>query len=76
MNEKMPVFVKIEEYKDVLDILSVIKGKISDAKEVLNEITELKEKEDSQIDSWNISMEDIDKKIEYLDHTLFEPENT
>ena len=42
MNREMPVFVKIEEYKDVLDVLELIKNKIIQAKDVLGKINELK----------------------------------
>lgn len=75
MDEKMPVFVKIDEYKDVLDILSVVKTKVAEAKNVLNHLSGLKQKEDAEIDSWKLAMDDIEKKMQYIDHTLFEPEN-
>lgn len=75
MTEKMPVFVKIDDYKEVLDILSVVKSKVSEAKSVLTHLSELKEKEDAEISSWNLAIDDIDKKMQYIDHTLFEPEN-
>jgi hypothetical protein len=38
MENKMPVFVKIDEYKDVLDILSVVKQKVVDSKKLLNNL--------------------------------------
>ena len=71
----MPVFVKIEDYKDVLDILSVIKSKLSETKNVLANLSDLKSKEDAEINSWTLAVDDIDKKMQYIDHTLFEPEN-
>ena len=30
--EGMPVYVRIEEYKDVLDVMNLIKSKIAEAK--------------------------------------------
>ncbi|MFT4326726.1 MAG: hypothetical protein ACMXYK_04450 [Candidatus Woesearchaeota archaeon] len=73
MSEKMPVFVKIDEYKEVLDILSVIKTKLSDAKDVLAEVESLKAKEDAEIESWKESLDDVEEKIHYVNEELFEP---
>ena len=69
-----PVFVKIEEYKDILDILELIKGKLSDAKRTLADINELKSDEDSELEMWNSTLNEIEKKLENIDSTLFEPE--
>ncbi|MGM5483823.1 MAG: hypothetical protein ACQER9_02805 [Nanobdellota archaeon] len=75
MTEKMPVFVKIDEYKEVLDVLNAIKEKVDEAKTVLNEVEELKEKEDNELESWKSSIDDIDNNINYINQTMFEPEN-
>ena len=37
-----PVFVKIEDYKEVLDILDHIKDRLEEAKRILGDINELK----------------------------------
>jgi len=75
MENKMPVFVKIDEYSDILDMMADIKEKLNNAKVVLNNLEELKEREDSEIDSWRSSVEEIEKKIQFVDHTLFEPDS-
>lgn len=69
----MPVFVKIEEYKEVLDIIAIAKEKIQDARSVMEHLTELKEQEDTEIDSWKANIEDIEKKLLHIDNSLFEP---
>jgi len=74
MENKVPVFVKIEEYSDVLDLMSEIKEKVSNAKSLLQTLDELKEREDSEIDSWRSNIDEIEKKIQFVDHTLFEPD--
>lgn len=73
MTKGMPVFVKIEEYKEVLDIIAVAKEKIQDARSVMEHLTELKEQEDAEIDAWKSNIEDIEKKLHYVDNALFEP---
>jgi hypothetical protein len=75
MNKAMPVYVKVDEYKDVLDLMNMIKAKLGDAKEILNHLTELKNEEDAELESWKLNVEDIEKKITFIDSALFEPEH-
>ncbi len=72
---EMPVFVKIEDYKDVIDIIELIKNKVTDANKVLANIKNLKVKEDNELAEWNAKLENVEEKIEEIDRTLFEPEN-
>lgn len=74
MDENRPIFVKIDEYEDVLEALSSAKAKIDEAKHVLNNIIDLKEEEDSEIDAWKVGIEDVEKKIDFVDKALFEPD--
>jgi len=74
MVESMPVFVKIEEYKDLLDIMGLIKEKVKHAKTTLGNINELKNHEDSQLESWKQNIEDVQRKLDMIDNTLFEPQ--
>lgn len=71
--ESMPVFVKIEDYKDVLDIIDMIKSKIAEAKEALAKINELKNEEDAELELWRSGIEEVERKVVFIDKTLFEP---
>lgn len=71
-----PVFVKIEDYKDILDILGLLKDKLQEAKRTLADINELKNDEDSELEMWESTLDDVEKKLEDIDRTLFEPEST
>ena len=75
MERQTPVFVKVEEYKDVLDILDLVKNKIGDAKETLREINDLKNQEDTELATWSNEIADIERKVDFIDQTLLEPEN-
>jgi len=75
MERQTPVFVKVEEYKDVLNILDLVKNKIREAKATVHEINELKNQEDTEIAIWANEIADIERKVEFIDQTLFEPEN-
>ncbi len=71
-----PVFVKIEDYKDIIDVLELIKDRLAEAKRTLADINELKNDEDAELELWGSTLNEIEKKIEDIDRTLFEPEST
>ena len=72
--ERMPVFVKVEEYDQVLSIVRNIRKKLEEAKVTLTRINELKNEEDHQVEVWHNSIAEIEKKIDFIDHSLSEPE--
>ena len=72
--EKVPVYVKIDEYRDVLDIIHMVQGKLDEAKRTLEKINNLKGEEDELIDQWQKSLSEVSKKVDFIDRTLNEPE--
>ncbi|MCB9358401.1 hypothetical protein H6503_00565 [Candidatus Woesearchaeota archaeon] len=66
------VYVKVEDYKDIVDIMTLIRKKVGDARNVLGAINNLKNEEDAELEQWNSNLDEIDRKIDYLDRTLFE----
>ncbi|MBT7903371.1 hypothetical protein HN587_05905 [Candidatus Woesearchaeota archaeon] len=76
MERSAPVFVKIDEYKDVLDIIDLVKNKIGEAKHLINQINEIKNQEDTELEMWYNEINDIERKVDYVDKTLVKPENT
>lgn len=75
MEGKMPVFVKVEDYKEVLEIVNEVKEKISEINTTLTDLENLKEQEDAEIQSWKAGIDDIENKMHYIDQTLFEPDS-
>jgi len=71
----MPVFVKIDEYDDVLNTIRAIRKKIEEAKSTLLKINDLKNEEDHQIEMWQSALTEFEKKVDFIDHSLNEPEN-
>lgn len=74
MMDKAPVFVKIEDYKDIVDLLALIKDRIKQAKFLLDKVREIKDQEDAEILSWAKKLEDVGQRIHEIDRSLFEPE--
>ncbi|MBI2112429.1 hypothetical protein HYT52_02760 [Candidatus Woesearchaeota archaeon] len=72
--DKMPVFIKVSEYNEVLSLVKVIRKKIEDAKETLLKIHDLKNEEDHQLELWQHTLAEVEKKVDFIDHSLNEPE--
>jgi len=58
-----PVFVKIDDYKDILDVLDLIKDRLGEAKRTLADINELKNDEDAELELWNSTLYEIEKNF-------------
>ena len=69
-----PVFVKVDEYKEILDVLDMIKAKISEIRETLENINEIRNEEDAEVSMWNSTIDDIEKKISDIDRMMVELE--
>lgn len=72
--ELMPVYVKVEEYKEVLELINLIKNKIREAKQTLEDINRLKNEEDAELEIWQTSIEEVERKMDFIDKMMFEPE--
>ncbi len=73
MNQ-MPIFVRVEEYNDVLSLVKTIKNKLEDAKLTLQKIHDLKNEEDHQLELWRSTLAEIEGKVSFIDRSLNEPE--
>lgn len=72
--ENTQVFVKIDEYKEALDTIGLIKEKLNEAKNNLNRLNDIKSKEDSELDAWSQKIDEVESKINEIDSKLLEPE--
>lgn len=67
------VFVRIDEYKDILDIIALVNQKVDEARTVLGKINDLKNQEDAELENWKNSLDDVERKMKYIDQVMFEP---
>ncbi|MBI2573415.1 hypothetical protein HYV86_06125 [Candidatus Woesearchaeota archaeon] len=74
--DRMPVFVKIDDYEQVIALIKVVHEKLEDAKTTLNRIHELKNEEDHHVEMWQNTLGEVEKKLEFIEHSLNEPEHT
>ena len=69
---KAPVFVKVEDYKDIVDVVALMREKISQAKFLLDKIAEVKAKEDAELAEWSHDLEEIENRVSIIDRSLLE----
>jgi hypothetical protein len=72
--KNMIVYVKIDEYKDIVDIINLTRSKIKQAKYIISKIAELKRQEDEEIARWTDNLEQVEEKVNFIDTTLMEPQ--
>lgn len=64
------VFVKIEAFKDVSDVLKLTHEKLSQAKALFQKIQELKSREDEQLAAWARKLEDVESRVQNVDQSI------
>ena len=67
-----PIFMGLDEYREMVDELSQLKMSLDQSLEVVGNLEELKHTEDAQFDKWKKQVKDIHNKLIFIDHTLFE----
>lgn len=70
--EEKAIFVKVDKYKEAIDTLEIIKEKLKTAQAVLNELRELKRKEEAELEEWQGTINNIKEKLTLVDNNLFE----
>ena len=70
--KEAPIFIKVENYKEVIELMRSIKRKIEEAKSNLDRIYTIKSEEDVKIEEWDDLLRDLEKKTTFIDETLLE----
>jgi hypothetical protein len=68
------VYVKLDDYNDIIDIVSLIKERLKEARYLLGKISELKKEEEAEIENWASELDSVEERVEVIDRTLTEPE--
>ncbi len=71
---EMPVFVKVEDPKEMADLLMDLSKSISDAHETLDKIKSYSAEESDKLNQWKTLFESVDQKIQSVNEILPEPE--
>lgn len=61
--ENVPIYVKVDKYKELLDVLKTIEVKLANVNKMIDRINTLKSEEDRQIKQWNDNIADIKDRL-------------
>ncbi len=74
MDQKdIPVFIKIDDYKDVVDVIHLIREKLKEAHEQMGKIDELRRQESQELGTWRSDLAEIERNLDDADKMLFQP---
>lgn len=66
-----PIFIRIDKFEESMKIFDGVKGKLSEIEHMLNEVKELKEKEQEELTGWEESIQKLKLQIEKVDRDIF-----
>lgn len=69
--ELKPVFLKIEAFESITHDLAQVRASLEDDTTLLASLAELETEQDQAYIKWRTTLEDIHKKLLFIDETLF-----
>lgn len=70
MEDKNKIFVKIQDYKDIKDILNLMQEKIKEARDVLEKINFIRSSEETAITKWNSDIKHVEEIVSGMNNSL------
>jgi len=67
-----PIFIKVDDYRNILENVNVIRNKINESDYIIEALNDLKTKIDSEFEKWREEFEEMQRKVMYMDKALFE----
>ncbi|MBS3150657.1 hypothetical protein J4425_02540 [Candidatus Woesearchaeota archaeon] len=74
-NVKKKIFVKMDHYREAIDIVEKIKEKIKDIDRLVSDMQRMKTQEDEYLAKWHSEMEHVKTKLNKMDEILYDIEN-
>lgn len=66
-----PVFIRVDKFEGAIEIFNETRKKISEIEQVLDEIKRTKEKEDKELQSWEVEVKLMKDQIEKVNRDVF-----
>jgi hypothetical protein len=66
-----PIFIDVKIYKEVIDEIALVQNTLKETQDSLERVGEFKEDEDKEFKRWLNIVQDAQKKLIYVDKTLF-----
>lgn len=67
-----PIYMEVEHYRGILEKVNSIKDSVKEADTALQRLNDLKNERDRELGRWHARMGDLQKKLSYVDSSLFE----
>lgn len=67
-----PVFVKIDEYRNILENINMIRTKVNESDYVIEALGDLRSKIESEFEKWREDLEEMQAKLVHIDKVVFE----
>lgn len=71
VQEAMPIFVRANQFKDILKGVNVVKVNLKKSDDVLLRLDDLENSKEREFTKWRSELEDIQNKIMFVDKILF-----
>ena len=68
---KGPIYIRLDKFKETLKSVNIIRGDLKKSDEVLHNLIKSKEEKDRDFEKWHNIMDDIQKKLIFIEKTLF-----
>lgn len=66
-----PIFIDVGIFRDVIDEIALIQNTLKETSDSLSRLDEFREDENKEFRRWQSDMQDVQKKLIYVDKTLF-----
>lgn len=67
-----PIYVRIDDFRLFMEGQSLVKNNLKEADNIITRLNEIKIEEDKEFERWRASLEDINKRINFIDRKIFE----
>ncbi len=67
-----PIFIKVDDYRGILESVNLIRNKINESDYIIEALNDLKTKIDAEFEKWREELEEMQRKVMYMDKALFE----
>ena len=67
-----PVYVRSDQFKEIKGSIIILRDSLLKSEETLSILGEIRTREDSAYEAWHSAAESIQRKLSYIDKTLFE----
>jgi len=71
--DQRPIYVKLDEFDEIYDVISDLRKKIDEARKKFQELRSLKEKEEDGLREWEERMDNVTKFLDKMDSLLNSP---